>query len=115
MDSPASPLPIEIDVQTVQALRTTGADFVFVDCREPDEYATARIEGARLVPMSELAQRVGELQDARDRQLVIHCHHGGRSLRVARWLRQQGFTKAQSMAGGIDAWSQIIDPSVPKY
>lgn len=115
MESPAAPLPIEIDVQSVQTLRNQGAEFVLLDCREADEYAVARIEGAQLVPMSELAQRVGELNDLRDRQLVVHCHHGGRSLRVARWLRQQGFSQAQSMAGGIDAWSQVIDPSVPRY
>jgi rhodanese-related sulfurtransferase len=46
---------------------------------------------------------------------VVHCHHGGRSLRVAHWLREQGFANAQSMAGGIDRWSQEIDPSVPRY
>jgi rhodanese-related sulfurtransferase len=51
----------------------------------------------------------------RDRRIVVHCHHGGRSLRVANWLRGQGFEQAQSMAGGIDAWSTEIDPAVPRY
>jgi rhodanese-related sulfurtransferase len=45
----------------------------------------------------------------------VHCHHGGRSLRVVRWLREQGFSRAQSMAGGIDQWAVDIDPSLPRY
>ena len=80
-----------------------------------DEHATARIEGAILIPMSELAARVGELETHRDQEIAVHCHHGGRSLRVANWLRSQGFTRARSMAGGIDQWSREIDPSVPRY
>lgn len=108
-------LPWEVEVHAVKQLLDSGADFLFLDCRENDEFQTARIEGARLVPMSELAQRVAELAGEQGRRIVIHCHHGGRSLRVARWLRSQGFTQAQSMAGGIDAWSQTIDSQVPRY
>ena len=109
--------PLEVDCQTVAAqLRgAEGQPFLLVDCREADEHATAHIEGARLVPMSELAARVGELEEYRQCVIAIHCHHGGRSLRVARWLREQGFQHAQSMAGGIDQWSLTIDPSVPRY
>jgi rhodanese-related sulfurtransferase len=110
-----SGVPLETDCQTVHAALAADAGIVLIDCREPDEHATARIEGARLVPMSQLAQRLDELADARDCQLVIHCHHGGRSLRVARWLRETGYPQAQSLSGGIDQWSQQIDPSVPRY
>lgn len=113
--SDAGPLPMEVDVQTVAARLKAGDGFVLVDCRETDEHQTCRIAGARLLPMTELAQRVAELEPHRDQDIVVHCHHGGRSLRVARWLREQGFTRAQSMAGGVDAWSQQIDPSVPRY
>ncbi|HQU46751.1 MAG TPA: rhodanese-like domain-containing protein, partial [Pirellulales bacterium] len=60
-------------------------------------------------------QRVSELEPHRGRAIVVHCHHGGRSLRVAQWLRQQGFAAAQSMSGGIDAWAAEIDPDVPRY
>jgi len=108
-------LPLEIDCRSVQALLVQQADFYFVDCREPNEYATAQIPGATLLPMSELGQRVNELEPHKQRRVVVHCHHGGRSLRVARWLREQGFTQAQSMAGGIDQWAVEIDPSVPRY
>ena len=63
--------------------------------------------------MSELAARVAELGELSRRQIVVHCHHGGRSLKVAQWLRSQGFAKAQSMAGGIDDWALEIDRSLP--
>jgi adenylyltransferase/sulfurtransferase len=109
------PVPLEIDCQAVKTLLDEGADFLLLDCREPDEHAQARIEAAMLLPMGELAARVGELELYRQRRVVVQCHHGGRSLRVAHWLRQQGFEQAQSMAGGIDAWSQAIDPAVPRY
>lgn len=107
--------PIEIDCQTVYNRRQSGDDFLLLDCREPDEWETARIEGATLIPMSELQQRVDELEPYKSQEIVVHCHHGGRSLRVAMWLRQQGFEQAQSMAGGIDDWSQSIDSEIPRY
>jgi rhodanese-related sulfurtransferase len=108
-------LPIEIDCSSVKALVDDGADFLLLDCRESDEHAIAQIDGACLLPMTELQARLAELDGHRDRHIVVHCHHGGRSLRVAAFLRQQGFVQAQSMAGGIDEWSQTIDPSVPRY
>jgi rhodanese-related sulfurtransferase len=108
-------IPIEVDCPSVAASLKRQGDFLLVDCREADEYALARIEGARLLPMSEIESRLAELEPFRGRPLVVHCHHGGRSLRVAQWLRGHGFTQAQSMAGGIDQWSQEIDPSVPRY
>lgn len=111
----AQEVPLEVDCETVHQLQSVGTPFLFIDCREADEYEATHIEGTSLLPMSELQARVDELDSSRDALIVIHCHHGGRSLRVARWLRAQGFPKAQSMAGGIDAWSQRIDPTVPRY
>ena len=110
-----APLPIEVDCATVKKRLDAKDDFFFVDCREEGEYQTCRIEGAVLLPMSELADRVTELEPHRQREIIVHCHHGGRSLRVANWLRRNGFEKARSMAGGIDQWSLEIDPSVPRY
>ena len=111
----AAPEPIEVDCDTVHRKQLAGEPFFFLDCREQSEWETAHIEGATLLPMSELQARVMELEPYRESELIVHCHHGGRSLRVAMWLRQQGFTKARSMAGGIDDWSVRINPAVPRY
>jgi rhodanese-related sulfurtransferase len=108
-------VPLEIECDTVHLRLQSDDGLIVLDCREQHEHATARIEGTQLVPMSELEARIGELEHLRDAELVVHCHHGGRSLRVVRWLREQGFNKAQSMAGGIDRWSLTIDSSVPRY
>ena len=118
MTSPAdagAAVPIEVDCRTVKALLDRSEPFLLLDCREPVEHATVHIAAAKLMPMSGLAERVGELEANRNGRIVVHCHHGGRSLRVAMWLRQQGFASAQSMAGGIDAWAVEIEPGLPRY
>lgn len=107
--------PIEIDVAGVKKKLDAGDDFLFIDCREQTEYDSVRIEGATLLPMSELQDRVGELEPHKSREIIIHCHHGGRSLRVAMWLRQQGYETAASMAGGIDGWAVEIEPGMARY
>ena len=111
----SAPLPIEIDCATTKQRLDARDDFHFIDCREPSEYATCHIAGATLLPMSELVARVAELEPHKHREIIVHCHHGGRSLRVANWLRQNGYEKARSLAGGIDQWSLTIDSSVPRY
>jgi rhodanese-related sulfurtransferase len=113
--SAANSLPLEVTVQQVQALREADSDFLLLDCRERDEFETARIDGSLLIPMGELPERIAELEPHRERSIVVHCHHGGRSMRVTQWLREQGYSQTQNMAGGIDAWSQQIDDSVPRY
>ncbi len=112
---PHQTLPIEVDVTIVHQLLTDAADFTLLDCREVDEHQTAHIEGARLIPMREIPGKLAELEPLRNARIIVHCHHGGRSLRVTQWLREQGFPNVQNMTGGIDAWSQIIDRSVPRY
>lgn len=107
--------PMEVSCAEVHVKRQAGEEFLFLDCRETEEYEMVRIEGTQLIPMSELQQRVEELDPYRDNTIVVHCHLGGRSLQVATWLRQQGFTKASSMAGGIEQWASEIDTSLPKY
>lgn len=108
-------ISMEVDCQTVKARQSSDDTFLFLDCREQVEYDKVRIDGAVLLPMSQMAERVGELETHRDSDIIIHCHHGGRSMQVAMWLRQQGFTKAQSMAGGIDAWAIEIEPGMTRY
>jgi len=108
-------IPLEISVQEVAVLLQRGEDLFLLDCREPAEFALARLDGAALIPMQEIPPRLDELAPLRDRRIIIHCHHGVRSLMVAEFLRRQGFTHARSMSGGIDAWSRQIDASVPRY
>ena len=107
--------PLEISATQVKALLDDGDKFLLVDCREPLEADYASIAGSRPIPMSQLAERVEELEPCRAGRIVFYCHHGIRSLQVAHWLRQQGFSRAQSMAGGIESWSQQIDTAVPRY
>jgi rhodanese-related sulfurtransferase len=107
--------PMEIDVREVNQLMQTGEDFLLVDVRQPEEFETASLPAAVLIPLGELASRLSELEQYRDSRIVVHCHHGGRSMRAVMGLRQHGFKGAQNMSGGIDAWSQVIDPQVPRY
>jgi len=85
-----------------------------IDVREPWEYATARIGGSVLMPMGDVPSRAHQELDP-DERIVVLCHHGMRSMNVAVWLRNQGFEQAQSLQGGIDAWSAEVDPSVGRY
>jgi adenylyltransferase/sulfurtransferase len=87
--------------------------YELIDVREPFEYEIARIDGAKLIPLGEIAERADELH--REQTIVIHCHSGGRSAEAVRLLQQRGFTSVYNLEGGIDAWSDEIDPSVPKY
>ncbi|MEX0654397.1 MAG: rhodanese-like domain-containing protein [Phycisphaeraceae bacterium] len=105
----------EVTPRDVQAMRQRGDRFVLLDCRRPEEHAYARLDGATLVPLQELPQRVAELEAHKDERVVVYCHHGRRSLHATALLRQAGFSNVQSMAGGIDLWSRGIDPDVPRY
>ena len=105
--------PIEIDVEELHARLKAGEAVQVVDVREPWELEAARLSGTIDLPMSTLPKGLCHLDQ--EKSLVVLCHHGGRSLQVARWLRQQGYVRAQSLRGGLDVWSQRIDPSVPRY
>ncbi|MBC8356049.1 MAG: rhodanese [Planctomycetes bacterium] len=115
MIDPQDDLPLEIDVRGVKKLLDDGTDFFFLDCREPTEHAIAKLDSAVLIPMGEIPARLAELEPVRDQRIVVHCHHGGRSMQVTQWLQQQGFPKVQNMEGGIDTWSCEIDSSVARY
>jgi rhodanese-related sulfurtransferase len=85
-----------------------------IDVREPWEYETTHVEGSVLLPMGEIPARAAQELRPQER-LVILCHHGVRSMNVTAWLRRQGFEQAQSVRGGIDAWSVEVDPSIARY
>ncbi len=105
---------LEIRPEEVKQLREQGKAFTLLDVRESWEHQTARIDGAKLIPMGDVPSRVHQELDP-DERIVVVCHHGVRSLNVANWLRQQGFEQAQSMRGGIDEWSRSVDAKVPVY
>lgn len=85
-----------------------------VDVREPWEFAKTSIEGSLLMPMGEVASRANQELDPDERLLVV-CHHGVRSMSVTVWMRNQGFDQAQSVRGGIDAWSREVDAALARY
>ena len=107
-------MDLEIIPQEVKQLREQGQLFTLLDVREPWEHQTARIEGAKMIPMGDVPSRAHQELDP-DEHIVVYCHHGVRSLNVANWLRQQGFEQTQSMRGGIDQWSRSVDAKVPVY
>jgi rhodanese-related sulfurtransferase len=104
----------EISPEEVKAKLERRDSFTLLDVREPWEFATARIGGARLMPMGEVPSRAHQELDP-DEPIVVICHHGVRSMNVTVWLRQQGFENVQSMRGGIDTWSRTVDRAVPVY
>jgi adenylyltransferase/sulfurtransferase len=106
--------PDEVTVHELKrALDDPKLGIQVLDVREPYEYQIARIEGARLFPLSTLPQRMAELDP--NQSYYIHCHSGGRSLTTVQMLRERGFKHLKSVKGGIIAWSDEIDPTVPKY
>ena len=109
-------LPLELTPAQARALLADPRHpALLLDCRDPEEHALSRIAGSMLIPMGDIPARLPELEAHADRTIVVHCHHGVRSLRVTTYLRQQGFDRVTSMKGGIERWSIEIDPSVPRY
>src|SRR5580658_6046151 len=102
-----------IDALELKQKIDRGDKFVLLDVREPHEYQIARIPGSILIPLGDLLKRLNELnpQD----EIVMHCKMGGRSAKAVDLLKQNGFTKVINVKGGITAWSDKVDPSVPKY
>jgi adenylyltransferase/sulfurtransferase len=103
----------EISPHELKQRMDAGEPFELIDVREPFEYEIARIEGAKLIPLGEIAQRLDDLE--REQPIIVHCHSGKRSAQAVRLLQQRGFAKVYNLGGGIDAWSEQIDPNVPQY
>ncbi len=105
----------EVSAADVKAKLDAGEAFLLLDVREPAEFETARIEGSTLIPLGEVESRVAELAEWKDRPIVAHCHHGGRSAQACQLLEAAGFTDVANLVGGIDAWSLTVDGSVARY
>ena len=103
----------EIEVTEVKEKLDRGDKFVLIDVREPHEHQICNIAAAKLIPLGEIGKRLGELDPEAD--IVIHCKSGMRSARACGILRAAGFKHVRNMKGGILAWSDQVDPSVPKY
>ena len=104
---------LEVTAAELAAEWKEHPDLLVLDVREPHEYEIARIEGAKLIPLSQLPDRLGDLDG--HREIVTHCHHGARSLKALEILKAAGFSKVRSLRGGIDAWSVNVDSNVPRY
>ncbi|MBK1879428.1 molybdopterin-synthase adenylyltransferase MoeB [Pelagicoccus mobilis] len=107
-----SETPLEIDVATTNKLLAQD-NTVLIDVREKFEYDICNIDGSILIPMGEIPARLAEIP--KDKHILVHCHHGGRSLKVVHFLRDNGIESSTNVAGGIDAWSLQIDPSLQRY
>jgi adenylyltransferase/sulfurtransferase len=103
----------ELDVTEVKQKIDRGDDFLLIDVREPHEYQIASIPKAKLIPLGEVARRLNEIDP--DAEIVVHCKSGGRSAKAVEILRQNGYKNVANMRGGILAWSEKVDPRVPKY
>ncbi|MEZ5459522.1 MAG: rhodanese-like domain-containing protein [Steroidobacteraceae bacterium] len=97
----------------VHARRSRGEPFVLLDVREPWELELCAVDWAKAIPMNDVPDRLAELDPGTP--LVVMCHHGGRSLRVAQFLAQRGYRQVANLTGGIDAWREQIDPSMRPY
>src|SRR5689334_2669997 len=103
----------EISATELKARRDRGEQPLVIDVREDWELQLASIPGVVHVPMNQVPARVGEL--SKDAETIVMCHAGGRSLRVAHFLANQGFTDVANLTGGISAWSESVDATVPRY
>lgn len=113
MASQPVPASEAIEATELKAKLDRGDDFVLIDVREPHEYQIARIPGAKLIPLGELPKHLDELD--REAEIVAHCKSGGRSQKAVDLLKASGFRHVRNMTGGITAWSEKVDASVPKY
>jgi rhodanese-related sulfurtransferase len=119
---PGYPFKPDLEVTPRRAramVREFPPQAILIDCRTAAEAAVARITEAALVPLSEIESRADEIaemaREAGDAQVIVHCHHGLRSLKAVLALRAKGLKEVFSMAGGIDLWSRAVDPAVPRY
>jgi molybdopterin/thiamine biosynthesis adenylyltransferase/rhodanese-related sulfurtransferase len=112
-DSSETAQELEVEPRQVDAWMKQGEDVVLLDVRTPLEVGHCRLPSSVFVPLLELPQRLEELDS--NRRIVVYCHHGIRSAQAVAFLRGRGFERAINLAGGIEAWSRQVDPSIPRY
>jgi rhodanese-related sulfurtransferase len=105
----------QISVRQLHEMRQRGESIYLVDVRQPWEHDRVRLPDDILIPLDQLAERADEIAPPDGALVVAYCHHGIRSLNAAAILEQLGHARVASLQGGIDAWSQLIDPSLPRY
>ena len=105
----------QIRVTDLHDRLNAGETIVLVDVRQPEEYVICHLPNSVLLPLGELSLRTDELECPKDAAIVVYCHHGVRSLTGTHLLQRAGFTNVASLAGGIEAWSVSVDPTVPRY
>ncbi|RLS40041.1 MAG: hypothetical protein DWH82_04275 [Planctomycetota bacterium] len=108
-------MPQNLTVQEFEKKRQAGEPMFLLDVRTPEEHAIAALPHSLLVPLSDLTSHIDSIQPPADADLVIYCHHGVRSWHAALYLEQAGFERVHSLGGGIDAYSQAINPAIPRY
>lgn len=108
-------MPPEITPRELAARLGAGAPTYLVDVRQPWEHALVALPGSVLMPLDALPSRLADLTPPPDALVVAYCHHGVRSLNAAMFLAMRGWSDVVSLAGGIDAWAQDVDPSLPRY
>ena len=105
----------EISVAELKKKMDGKEDFVLIDVREPFEHQIAKIPGAKLIPLGQIPAKLNEFESLKGKEIIAHCHHGGRSRRALEFLQSKGFKKLKNVAGGIDDWSLKVDSAVPRY
>ena len=116
--STSSSQPItDITVEALALRMAEGGKLQLIDVREPEEIATASIDGFTNLPLSQFAEWSETIQSQFDptAETIVLCHHGMRSAQMCQWLYQQGFTNLKNVAGGIEAYAVVVDPTVPRY
>jgi adenylyltransferase/sulfurtransferase len=104
----------EITATELKSRMDAGEDIQLIDVRQPDEYAFTKIEGSKLIPLGEIVRRMDELDDSRE--TILQCKVGGRSAKAIEMLQAAGYKgEMKNLKGGITAWSNDVDPKIPKY